>query len=234
MKHLIEFKRVSKEYKIGENVFLAANNINFTIEKGEFVVVLGPSGAGKSTILNLLGGMDMATSGSIIVDGIDITKFKDKELTSYRATDVGFIFQFYNLIPSLTARENVALVKEVAQGDLDVDKVLESVGLKEQAYHFPTQLSGGEQQRVSIARAICKEPKLLLCDEPTGALDSETGVKVLALLQDISHVEGRTVIIVTHNAALAEAADKVIKVKNGIIQDVIINDTPKPVKEVNW
>jgi putative ABC transport system ATP-binding protein len=234
MEYLIEFKRVSKEYKIGENVFLAANNINFTIEKGEFVVILGPSGAGKSTILNLLGGMDTATNGSILVDGVDITKFKDKELTSYRATDVGFIFQFYNLIPSLTARENVALVKEVAKGDLDVDKVIESVGLKEQAYHFPTQLSGGEQQRVSIARAICKEPKLMLCDEPTGALDSETGVKVLALLQDISHVEGRTVIIVTHNAALAEAADKVIKVKNGKIQEVMRNETPKPVKEVNW
>ena len=234
MSHFIEFKKVDKEYKLGENSFLAANQIDFAIEKGEFVVVLGPSGAGKSTILNLLGGMDTATRGEILVDGKDITKFNDKELTEYRATDVGFIFQFYNLIPSLTVRENVALVKEVVKGGLDVDEMLGSVGLKEHEYQFPTQISGGEQQRVSIARAICKDPKLLLCDEPTGALDSDTGIVVLSLLQDMSHVGGRTVIIVTHNAALAEAADKVIKLKNGKIQEVVLNENPKPVKEVNW
>jgi len=234
MSHFIEFKKVDKEYKLGENTFLAANQVEFTIEKGEFVVVLGPSGAGKSTVLNLLGGMDTATSGTILVDGNDITKYKDKELTNYRATEVGFIFQFYNLIPSLTVRENIVLVKEVVKNGLDVDEVLESVGLKEHAYQFPTQISGGEQQRVSIARAICKNPKLLLCDEPTGALDSDTGVIILSLLQDMSHVGGRTVIIVTHNAALAEAADKVIKMKNGKVREVIINENPKPVKEVNW
>lgn len=234
MSHFIEVKRVNKEYKLGENTFLAANQVEFTIDKGEFVVVLGPSGAGKSTVLNLLGGMDTVTSGEILIDGNDITKYNDKQLTDYRATDIGFIFQFYNLIPSLTVRENVALVKEVVKGGLDVDEVLESVGLKEHAYQFPTQISGGEQQRVSIARAICKSPKLLLCDEPTGALDSDTGVVILSLLQDMSHIEGRTVIIVTHNAILAEAADKVIKLKNGKVREVIINTNPKPVSEVNW
>ncbi len=234
MEHFIEMKKVNKEYKLGQNVLLAANQIDFTIEKGEFVVVLGPSGAGKSTILNLLGGMDTASSGSIVVDGKDITKFNNKELTNYRATDVGFVFQFYNLIPSLTTRENVALVKEIVKKGLDVDEVLEAVGLKEHKYQFPTQLSGGEQQRVSIARAICKNPKMLLCDEPTGALDSDTGIIILSLLQDMSRVEGRTVIIVTHNAVLAEAADKIIKIKNGKIKEVIINENPKPVKEVNW
>ncbi|MHB8130513.1 MAG: ABC transporter ATP-binding protein [Mobilitalea sp.] len=234
MSHFIELSKVNKEYRLGEKPFLAVNQVEFAIEKGEFVVVLGPSGAGKSTVLNLLGGMDTATSGDILVDGKNITNYKDKELTNYRATDIGFIFQFYNLIPSLTVRENVALVKEVVKGGLDIDQVLESVGLKEHEYQFPSQLSGGEQQRVSIARAICKDPKLLLCDEPTGALDSDTGVVILTILQEMSRVGGRTVIIVTHNAALAEAADKVIKMKNGRVQEVIINENPKPVKEVNW
>lgn len=234
MEHFIEMKKVSKEYRLGQNTLLAAHQIDFTIEKGEFVVILGPSGAGKSTVLNLLGGMDTVSGGSILVDGRDITKLNDKELTRYRATDVGFVFQFYNLIPSLTARENVALVKEVAREGLDVDQVLDAVGLKEHKYQFPTQLSGGEQQRVSIARAICKNPKMLLCDEPTGALDSDTGIIILSLLQDMSRTEGRTVIIVTHNAILAEAADKVIRIKNGKIRDVIKNEHPKPVKEVNW
>lgn len=234
MECLIEFKEVNKEYILGNKPFLAANKINFTIRKGEFVVVLGPSGAGKSTILNLLGGMDRVTSGNILVDGKDITKYSDRELTGYRAEDIGFIFQFYNLIPSLTARENVALVNEIVERGLNVDEILEAVGLAEHRYQFPSQLSGGEQQRVSIARAICKGPKLLLCDEPTGALDSDTGIKILSLLQDMSHKEGQTVIIVSHNAALAEAADKVIKLKNGKVTEVIINDTPKPVKEVKW
>jgi putative ABC transport system ATP-binding protein len=234
MSHFIEFKKVNKEYKLGENSFLAANEVEFAIDKGEFVVVLGPSGAGKSTVLNLLGGMDTATSGEIIIDGKDITKYNDRELTNYRATEVGFIFQFYNLIPSLTVRENVALVKEVVKKNLDVDEVLESVGLKERRFQFPTQISGGEQQRVSIARALCKNPKLLLCDEPTGALDSDTGVVILSLLQDMSHIEGRTVIVVTHNAAVAEAADKVIMLKNGKVREIIVNENPKPIKEVNW
>ncbi len=234
MSHFIELRRVIKEYKLGENSFLAANNVDFAIDKGEFVVVLGPSGAGKTTVLNLLGGMDTATSGEIIIDGRDITGYNDRELTNYRATEVGFIFQFYNLIPSLTVRENVALVKEVVKKGLDVDEVLESVGLKEHRYQFPTQISGGEQQRVSIARALCKNPKLLLCDEPTGALDSDTGAVILSLLQDMSHKEGRTVIIVTHNAAVAEAADKVIRLKNGKVQEVVMNENPKAVKEVNW
>ncbi|MPW26489.1 ATP-binding cassette domain-containing protein [Alkalibaculum sp. M08DMB] len=234
MKSYIEFKKVNKEYKLGKNRFLAVNNIDFTIGKGEFVVVLGPSGAGKSTVLNLLGGMDTVTSGTILVDGKDITSCSDRELTDYRATDVGFIFQFYNLIPSLTVRENVALVKEIVKSTLDVESVLESVGLNDHRFQFPTQLSGGEQQRVSIARAIFKNPKLLLCDEPTGALDSDTGVVILSLLQDMSRIEGRTVIIVTHNAILAEAADKVIKLKNGKVQEVIFNNNPIPVNEVNW
>jgi len=234
MSHFIELSKVNKEYRLGEKPFLAVNQVEFTIEKGEFVVILGPSGAGKSTVLNLLGGMDTATSGDILVDGKNISNYRDKELTNYRATDIGFIFQFYNLIPSLTVRENIALVKEVVKGGLDIDQVLESVGLREHEYQFPSQLSGGEQQRVSIARAICKNPKLLLCDEPTGALDSDTGVVILTLLQEMSRQGGRTVIIVTHNAALAEAADKVIKMKNGKIQEVIINENPKPVKEVSW
>jgi len=234
MSHFIELSKVNKEYRLGEKPFLAVNQVEFTIEKGEFVVILGPSGAGKSTVLNLLGGMDTATSGDILVDGKNIANYRDKELTNYRATDIGFIFQFYNLIPSLTVRENIALVKEVVKGGLDIDQVLESVGLREHEYQFPSQLSGGEQQRVSIARAICKNPKLLLCDEPTGALDSDTGVVILTLLQEMSRQGGRTVIIVTHNAALAEAADKVIKMKNGKIQEVIINENPKPVKEVSW
>lgn len=234
MKHFIEFVDISKEYIVGKKAFLAVKNINFTIDKGEFVVILGPSGAGKSTVLNLLGGMDTASEGRIMVDGKDITKYSDKELSSYRATDVGFIFQFYNLIPSLTARENVSLIKEVAKNCLDVDSVLKSVGLEEHKYQFPAQLSGGEQQRVSIARAVCKDPKLLLCDEPTGALDSSTGVLILSLLQDMSRINDRTVIIVSHNAALAEAADKVIKLKDGQVQEIIINENPKAVKEVNW
>lgn len=234
MKPIIEFKKITKEYKLGETSFLALNQIDFSIEKGEFVVILGPSGAGKSTILNLLGGMDTATSGEVLVDGVDITKFSDKQLTNYRAADVGFIFQFYNLIPTLTVRENVALIKELVKDCLPVEQVLEQVGLKEHCYQFPTQLSGGEQQRVSIARAVCKDPKLLLCDEPTGALDSDTGVLILTLLQDMSKVNGRTVIIVTHNAALAECADKVIRVKNGKINSITVNDNPKAVKEVNW
>jgi len=234
MSSLIQFKNVTKEYDTGLKKQLAANNVSFSINQGEFVVILGPSGAGKSTILNLLGGMDFATSGEIIINGEDIAKFNEKQLTAYRAENVGFVFQFYNLIPTLTALENVALIKNVVKYPLDAVEVLNSVGLGEHLGKFPSQLSGGEQQRVSIARAVCKNPTMLLCDEPTGALDSETGVVILSLLQNMSRKKNKTVIIVTHNAALAQTADKVIKLKNGKVTDIIINDAPLDVSEVNW
>lgn len=231
---LIEFREVSKEYIIGERKLSAVDRISFTIGEGELVVILGPSGAGKSTLLNLLGGMDYATSGEILIDGNNITAYRDDELTEYRAANVGFVFQFYNLIPTLTALENVSLTREVAQHSMDPAKVPESVGLKEQSNQFPSQLSGGEQQRVSIARAVCKNPKMLLCDEPTGALDSETGTVILSLLQRLSREENKTVIIVTHNAALAQAANKVIHIKNGRITQTIKNERPAEMSEVNW
>ncbi len=231
---MIEFKNVTKEYDMGQTKLLAVDGISFDIQEGEFVVILGPSGAGKSTLLNLLGGMDFASSGEIIINGKNITKYNDDELTEYRASNVGFVFQFYNLIPTLTALENVALTKEITKNSMDAAEVLETVGLKEHLYQFPSQLSGGEQQRVSIARAICKNPVILLCDEPTGALDSETGVVILSLLQRLCREKNKTVIIVSHNAILAEAADKVIRIKNGKITEVAINDAPKDVSEVNW
>lgn len=234
MEHVIEFKDVTKKYEMGEGELLAVDSISFTVDEGEFVVILGPSGAGKSTLLNLLGGMDVATEGNIWIDEKDITELELDELSVYRAEDVGFVFQFYNLIPTLTVYENVALIKEIASDCLDVEETLNSVGLGAHLHKFPTQLSGGEQQRVSIARAICKNPKMLLCDEPTGALDSQTGVKILSLLQKMSREHGRTVIIVTHNSNLAEAADKVIYLKNGKINDIVINKTPKDVSEVEW
>jgi len=234
MKNIIEFKEVTKEYKIGEKKFLAVDKINFTIAEGEFVVILGPSGAGKSTILNLLGGMDFATSGEIIINEKNITKYKDEKLTEYRADNVGFVFQFYNLIPTLTAFENVALTKDVVKNALDAAEVLASVGLSDHLNKFPSQLSGGEQQRVSIARAICKNPMMLLCDEPTGALDTETGVVILSMLQQMSNEKNKTVIIVTHNSVLAQAADKVIRIKNGKVKDITINESPLAVSEVNW
>lgn len=234
MGKIIEFKNVTKAYGEGQHTLLAADNISFTIDEGEFVVILGPSGAGKSTLLNLLGGMDHATKGEILVKGKNIVGYKDDELTDYRAENVGFVFQFYNLIPTLTTYENVALIKSVVKNSLDAGEILESVGLGDHFDQFPSQLSGGEQQRVSIARAICKNPAMLLCDEPTGALDSETGVVILSLLQQMSHERKKTVIIVTHNAALAQAADKVIRIKNGRIKDISINKSPLPVSEVNW
>lgn len=230
----IEFKDVTKEYDMGETKLMAVDRINFTIKEGEFVVILGPSGAGKSTLLNLLGGMDFATSGDIIIGGKNITKYSDDEFTDYRAAHVGFVFQFYNLIPTLTAFENVALTKELSKNSMDAGKVLESVGLKEHQTQFPSQLSGGEQQRVSIARAICKNPMMLLCDEPTGALDSETGIVILSLLQRLCRENNKTVIIVSHNAILADTADKVIRIKNGRITEVSVNENPKDVSEVNW
>lgn len=234
MKKIIEFKNVTKAYGEGEHTLLAADNINFSINEGEFVVILGPSGAGKSTILNLLGGMDYASKGEIIVNGKNIASSNDDELTDYRANNVGFVFQFYNLIPTLTVYENVALIKSVVKNSLDAAEILKSVGLEDHFNQFPSQLSGGEQQRVSIARAVCKNPTMLLCDEPTGALDSETGVVILSLLQKMSREKNKTVIIVTHNAALAQAADKIIRIKNGKIKDVIRNETPLAVSEVIW
>lgn len=234
MKKIIEFRNVTKAYGTGEHRLLAANNLNFSIDEGEFVVILGPSGAGKSTLLNLLGGMDFATGGEILVNGKNIVGYSDDQLTDYRAENVGFVFQFYNLIPTLTVLENVSLIKNVVKTPLDAKEVLRSVGLGDHFGQFPAQLSGGEQQRVSIARAVCKNPTMLLCDEPTGALDSETGVVILSLLQQMSHERGKTVIIVTHNAALAQAADKVIRIKNGAIKEVAVNKTPLAVSEVNW
>ena len=234
MSTIIEFKNVDKIYKTGDHILKAMDNVNFTIEEGEFVVILGPSGAGKSTLLNLLGGLDTVTSGQIIVNGHHVEEFNDNELTSYRAGNVGFIFQFYNLIPNLTAIENVELMKDIVDVDINGLEVLDSVGLKNHANQFPAQLSGGEQQRVSIARAVAKQPTMLLCDEPTGALDSKTGVLILNLLQDMSNNKGTTVVIVTHNAILAEAADKVIRIKNGQIESIVINESPKKVADLEW
>ena len=234
MSTIIEFKNVNKEYKSGDHILKAMDDVNFTIDEGEFVVILGPSGAGKSTLLNLLGGLDSATSGQIIVKGQHVESFDDNQLTEYRAKNVGFIFQFYNLIPNLTSLENVELMKDIVDVDINGLNVLDSVGLKDHAGQFPAQLSGGEQQRVSIARAVAKQPTMLLCDEPTGALDSKTGVLILNLLQDMSNNKGTTVVIVTHNAILAEAADKVIRIKNGQIESIVVNENPKNVSDLEW
>ena len=234
MDTIIEFKNVNKHYQSGEHIVKAIDDISFTIDEGEFVIILGPSGAGKSTLLNLLGGMDTVTSGQIIVDGRNIESFDDNQLTEYRAKNVGFIFQFYNLIHNLTALENVELMKDIVDVDIEGEDVLDSVGLKKRANQFPAQLSGGEQQRVSIARAVAKQPTMLLCDEPTGALDSNTGVLILNLLQDMSNNKNTTVVIVTHNAVLAEAADKVIRIKNGQIESIVINENPKKIDDLEW
>ena len=234
MSIIIEFKDVNNEYISGNHILKAMDNVNFTIEEGEFVVILGPSGAGKSTLLNLLGGLDSVTSGEIIVNGSHVESFNDNQLTEYRAKNVGFIFQFYNLIPNLTALENVELMKDIVDVDIDGLNVLNSVGLSNHANQFPAQLSGGEQQRVSIARAVAKQPTMLLCDEPTGALDSKTGVLILNLLQDMSNNHNTTVVVVTHNAILADAADKVIRIKNGQIESINVNNNPKKVADLEW
>lgn len=230
----IDVKNVSKTYQMGEVTIKAIDKVNFSIEKGELVVILGPSGAGKTTVLNILGGMDMASSGSVIIDQEDISKYTKKQLTRYRRYDIGFVFQFYNLVGNLTALENVELASQICKDPLDSEKTLKSVGLGSRANHFPAQLSGGEQQRVSIARALAKNPKLLLCDEPTGALDSKTGRMILELLQDTCHKMHMTTIIITHNAVISEIADKVIKIKNGKVDDIILNEHPKLVKEIDW
>jgi putative ABC transport system ATP-binding protein len=233
-KEIIQFNHVTRAYDIGAHVLKAVDDVSFSIRAGEFVVILGPSGAGKSTLLNLLGGMDFATSGDILVEGQNIVGLSDNRLTEYRAAHVGFVFQFYNLIPTLTALENIALTKKIVKSPIDAAEVLSLVGLSDHGGQFPAQLSGGEQQRVSIARAVAKNPTMLLCDEPTGALDSETGAVVLQMLQTMSRQHGKTVIVVTHNGALAEAADKVIRIKNGKIREVAENRSPKAVDEVNW
>lgn len=230
----IEVRDVTKTYKMGEVEIKAVDEIGFGIDKGEFVVIVGPSGAGKTTILNILGGMDTATSGMIYVDNVDITKFNENELTKYRRDDVGFVFQFYNLVGNLTAIENVELALQISKNPLSAKDVLKDVGLGNRLDNFPAQLSGGEQQRVSIARALAKNPKLLLCDEPTGALDYITGKSILKLLQDTCREKGVTVIVITHNSALAPMADKVIKVKNGRVDKLLLNEHPTPVEYIEW
>lgn len=230
----IEFKNVNKKYQMGEITIKALDNTNFTIEKGELVVIVGPSGAGKTTTLNILGGMDTATSGDVLVDGENITTLKGKNLIKYRREDIGFVFQFYNLVPNLTAKENVELATQICKDSLDVDNVIEKVGLENRKNNFPSQLSGGEQQRVAIARAIAKNPKLLLCDEPTGALDYKTGKQILKLLENTCRKEKMTVIIITHNTAIAPMADKVIHFKNGTAESIEINENPMPIENIEW
>ena len=233
-KTVVEFKDVVKTYGSGEALQYAVNHIDFTIDEGEFVVILGQSGAGKSTVLNILGGMDQPTEGKVIVDDKEITGMNDRQLGKYRANTIGFVFQFYNLIPSLTAYENIALTKNIVKDAADPAKLLDMVGLTHCRDKFPSQMSGGEQQRVAIARALAKNPKIILGDEPTGALDSETGVIVLELLQKLCREKGCTVILVTHNAEIAQCADKVIRMKNGKIREVKLNENPLSVREVEW
>ena len=223
-----------KRYRMGESTIVANNNINFEIEKGEFVIILGPSGAGKSTVLNILGGMDSCDEGQIIIDGLDNSKYNSKQLTKYRRNDVGFVFQFYNLVQNLTARENVELASQIVTNALDIDETLKLVGLEHRKNNFPAQLSGGEQQRVAIARAIAKNPKLLLCDEPTGALDYTTGKQILKTLQDTCRNTGTTVIVITHNSALAPMADRVIRINDAKVRSIEVNSNPSPVETIEW
>ena len=230
----IEIKNVKKIYKMGDVKIKALSGADFTIEKGEFAVIAGPSGAGKSTILNLLGGMDTATTGEIVVDGKHVERFNSKELTTYRRYDIGFVFQFYNLVQNLTVIENVELATQICKKPLDVEETIKAVGLGDRMKNFPSQLSGGEQQRVSIARALAKNPKLLLCDEPTGALDYNTGKSILKLLQDTCREKGVTVIVITHNLALTKMGDKVIHVKNGRVSSIEVNENPLPIEEIEW
>ena len=233
-KAFVRFENVSKIYKMGEVTIKAVDGVSFEIGKGEFVVIVGPSGAGKTTVLNMLGGMDAASSGTIIVDGVEISAFNSKKLTGYRRHDIGFVFQFYNLVQNLTALENVELASQICEDPLDAATVLSGVGLAQRMDNFPGQLSGGEQQRVAIARAIAKNPKLLLCDEPTGALDYQTGKAILKLLQDTCRQKGVTVIVITHNSALTPMADRVIRIKNGTVDEMTLNDDPTPVELIEW
>ena len=230
----IEFKDVSKVYRMGQTEIRALDHISFSVEKGELCVIVGPSGAGKTTLLNILGGMDAPTEGTILLDGREISALNARQLTDYRRTDVGFVFQFYNLVQNLTALENVELAAEICRDSLDAAQMLKDVGLKGRMDNFPAQLSGGEQQRVSIARALAKNPKIILCDEPTGALDYHTGKAVLKLLQDTCRSTGKTVLIITHNSALTRIADRVIRVKNGTVIESGVNDAPLPVERIEW
>ena len=234
MEEFVKLKDITKVYHMGEVEIRAADNINFSIKKGEFVVIVGPSVAGKTTVLNILGGMDTATGGTLTVDGKDITAYDSRQLTGYRRDDIGFVFQFYNLIPNLTALENVELALQICKDPLDAKKVLEDVGLGDRLDNFPAQLSGGEQQRVSIARALAKNPKLLLCDEPTGALDYNTGKAILKLLQNMCRERGMTVIVITHNQALAPMADRLIHIKNGQVSHMETNENPMSIDEIEW
>ena len=234
MEEFVKLKDITKVYHMGEVEIRAADNINFSIKKGEFVVIVGPSGAGKTTVLNILGGMDTATGGTLTVDGKDITAYDSRQLTGYRRDDIGFVFQFYNLIPNLTALENVELALQICKDPLDAKKVLEDVGLGDRLDNFPAQLFGGEQQRVSIARALAKNPKLLLCDEPTGALDYNTGKAILKLLQNMCRERGMTVIVITHNQALAPMADRLIHIKNGQVSHMETNENPMSIDEIEW
>ena len=234
MEHFVEFENVSKYYQTGSVRIAAADHLNFYVDKGEFCIIVGPSGAGKTTLLNILGGMDTCDEGHVWLDGQDVSHFTERELTTYRRYDVGFVFQFYNLVQNLTALENVELASEICRDPLDPAATLESVGLGERLNNFPAQLSGGEQQRVSIARALAKNPKLLLCDEPTGALDYQTGKQILQLLQDTCRRDGITVIIVTHNAALADMADRLIRFKSGRVTQMSVNPSPVPIAQIEW
>ncbi len=230
----IELKQVQKRYKMGEVTINAVDGVSFAIEKGDFAVVIGASGAGKTTVLNILGGMDTLDGGTILVDGENISAYNRKMLTEYRRYEIGFVFQFYNLVQNLTARENVELASQISKNPLNVEQVLEQVGLTDRSNNFPSQLSGGEQQRVAIARALAKNPKLLLCDEPTGALDYQTGKSILKLLQDTCKNTGMTVVVITHNTALTDMADKIIKMKNGKVSEIIVNNNPVPVEGIEW
>ena len=233
-KDFVKLKNVSKIYRMGEVEIRAVDKIEFAIDKGEFVVVVGPSGAGKTTVLNIFGGMDTVTSGDVLVDGENIAKYSQRKLTGYRRDDIGFVFQFYNLVPNLTAKENVELALQICKEPLDAVQVLKEVGLGNRLDNFPAQLSGGEQQRVSIARALAKNPKLLLCDEPTGALDYQTGKAILKLLQDTCRQKKMTVIVITHNSALTPMADRVIKIKNGKVSKMYLNENPEPIENIEW
>ena len=234
MDTFVKLENITKIYHMGEVEIRAVDGIDFSIQKGEFVVIVGPSGAGKTTVLNILGGMDTASGGRITVDGQDITKYSERQLTGYRRDDIGFVFQFYNLIPNLTALENVEMALQICRNPLDARAVLKEVGLEERMDNFPAQLSGGEQQRVSIARALAKNPKLLLCDEPTGALDYNTGKAILKLLQEMCREKGMTVIVITHNSALAPMADRLINIKNGKVSSMKVNENPISIDEIEW
>lgn len=234
MSEFVVMENVKKTYKMGEVMIHAVDGVDIEIHKGEFAVIVGPSGAGKTTVLNMLGGMDRVTSGKVIVDGRDISLYNSRQLTKYRRDDIGFVFQFYNLIQNLNALENVELALQISKHPMDAKEVLKDVGLEDRMYNFPSQLSGGEQQRVAISRALAKNPKLLLCDEPTGALDYQTGKAILKLLQDTCHKHGMTVIVITHNLAIAPMADRVIQIKNGRVSEMTVNPDPRPVETIEW